>query len=199
MRYRDLRSLVAGNGSASSQIYNILCFSSFFFGMFACVQSWSTGISRYVVIANFGFSVFFAILYFLSRLFGLLKKSWFAGPIFLIFIYIPVIWLFNGGTSSGTSYVVILLDSFIVVLATGDEARFRERILVIAAIMLLIAVMGFLLWLEYTRPELVYSFENRSAQFVDIAVSMLIAVFGNFLILRTYVSMHQRDYASIQK
>lgn len=199
MRYRDIRSLIAGNGSASNQIYHILCFSSFFFGMFAAIQSWATGLTPYVVAANFTFSVFFAALYVLSRSFGVIKQSWFAGPVFLIFVYIPVIWICNGGTLSGTSYVVILLDSFIVVLSTGDEARFRERVLVIIAITLLIAVMFFLLWLEYARPELVYSYEDRSARFVDIAASMVIAAVGNFLILRTYVSLHHREYASIQK
>lgn len=167
--------------------------------MSAAVQSWATGLTPYVVAVNVVFSVFFGALYVLSRSFGIIRQSWFAGPVFLIFVYIPVLWVCNGGTLSGTSYVVILLDSFIVVLATGDEARFRERILVIVAIILLIAVMGFLLWLEYERPDLFYSYEDRSARFIDIAASMVIAVVGNFLILRTYVSLHHRDYASIQK
>lgn len=199
MRYRDIRSTVAGNGTAPNQIYNILCFVSFFFGMFAAVQSWAAGLSPYLVAANFAFSVFFIALYFLSRSLGLLSVSWVAGPVFLIFVFIPALWIFNGGTSSGTAYVVILLDSFIVVLATGDEARLRERIIAGVAMCVLIAVVCVLLWIEFKRPDLVYSYTDRSVRYLDTATSMVIAVTGNFLILRTYVSLHHRDFARIQK
>lgn len=44
-----------------------------------------------------------------------------------------------------------------------------------------------------------YSYKNRTVRYLDMATSMIIALTGNFLILRTYVSQHHRDFASIQK
>jgi len=199
MRYRDVRKIVAGSGSSSNQIYNILCFVSLFFGVFAALQSWVAGLSPYLVAANAVFSLLFGLLYVISRLFGRARGSLIVGPAFLIFVFIPAIWIFNGGTSSGTAYIVILFDSFIVVLATGDEARVRERLLAAASMCLLIVSVCFLLWLEFTHPELMYRYPDQTVRFVDTAVSMIIAVVGNFLILRTYVSQHHRDFARIQR
>ncbi len=199
MHYRDIRAVIAGAGSSSNQIYNILCFVSFFFGIVAAIQSLAAGLSPYLVLANSCFSALFAVLYALSRLSGRTNASWFAGPVFLIVFFLPSLWIFNGGASSGTAYVVVLLDSFIVVLATGDEAHPRERVIAFLSMCSLIAVVCLLLWLEYTRPDLVYSYDNRTVRFLDMAVSMLIAVTGNFLILRTYVAQHHRDFARIRK
>ena len=199
MRYRDIRAAIAGAGSSSNQIYNILCFVSFFFGVIAGCQSFLAGLSPYLVAANCVFSALFAALYALSRACGRTNASWFAGPIFLIFMFLPALWVFNGGSSSGTAYVVTLLDSFIVVLATGEEARLRERVIAGISMGALVVVVCLMLWLEYERPDLVYSYRSRSVRYLDMAVSMVIAVTGNFLILRTYVSQHQRDLARIRK
>jgi diguanylate cyclase (GGDEF)-like protein len=199
MRYGDFRQLIAGEGSSSNQIYNILCFVSFFFGVFAGAQSWLAGLSSFIVAANLVFSVLFAFQYFISRFLGRLSSIWIVGAAFLIFFFIPILWVFNGGTASGMAYIVILFVSFIVVLATADKARRRERTFVGLAMCLLVAVVGFLLWLEFSRPELIYEYPNRTVRFLDIAVSMIIAVTGNFLIVRTYVSQHYRDFARIQK
>lgn len=194
-----MRAFIAGQGSSSNQIYNILCFVSFFFGIFAASQSWVAGLSPYLVGANFAFSALFAFLYVFSRVLGRINASWLAGPVFLVFVFIPAIWIFNGGTSSGTAYVVILFDSFIVVLATGDEARLRERIVAGGAVCSLIVVVFLLLYLEFTHPDLIYSYTDQRVRYLDMATSMVIAVVGNFLILRTYVSQHYRDFARIDK
>ncbi len=199
MRYRDIRLYIAGKGTSPNQIYNILCFVSFLFGIFAACQSLVAALSPYVVAVNFAFSGLFALLYVLSRVLGRTDASWLAGPVFLLFVFIPAIWVFNGGTSSGTAYVVILFDSFIVVLATGDEARLRERIVAGIAVCALIAVVCLLLWLEYNRPELIYTYADKRIRYLDIATSMVIAVIGNYLILRTYVSQHHKDFARIEK
>ncbi len=200
MHYRDIRAVIAGPGSSSNQIYNILCFISFFFGVFAASQSFAVGLSPYLVAANSGFSALFAVSYALSRVYGRTNASWLlAGPIFLIVFFLPSVWIFNGGSSSGTAYIVTLLDSFIVVLVTGDEAHLRERVIAGLSMCALVVVVCLLLWLEYMRPDLVYSYHDRTSRYLDMAVSMLIAVTGNFLILRTYVSQHHRDFARIRK
>ena len=193
-----IADIIRGSGTPVERIYNAGCFIAMVFCVIAAVESYVVGLSVYVVAANALYSATLAFLYYLSRITHRHGASRILGIAMLVFLYMPAIWFFNGGSGSGIPYFIVMFISFIGVLTVEEGDTLRKRILPIAVLIVDICVVAGLIYAEYAYPQKIYVFPTRSAKYIDMASGMVIAVLGNYFILKAFVWQHYKDLGEIK-
>ncbi len=87
--------------------------------------------------------------------------------LYAIFVLFPSLWFSTGGATGSTMPFVVLIGIFVVIAFKG---RFRAGILVIVIVMF----MTFTL-LEMQFPDIVTPYPSRDAQYMDLALGMLLS------------------------
>ena len=192
-------SMISGSGTPVHRLYNAGCLVAMIFCMLSAVESGLIGLSWVLIAANVLYSITLAFLYYLSRVKLQHGASRILGIVLLVFIYTPVLWFNNGGSSSGIPYFIVMFVSFLVILTIDENNSRRERIFSVAVFATNLLVVTGLIYAEYAHPEKVYVFPSRSTQYFDMAAGMIFAVFGNFFILKTFVVQHYKDLDEIKK
>lgn len=186
-----IRNLVGDDEVPKIQkIYHSVCLSSMFFTLLAGIESVFASLSPVLIINNFVFTLVLSLLYYFSRVKNRFGPSRFLGIGVCIFIYTPILWVYNGGSISGIPYYILLFASFITILTTGDDKMGRRQAISLSVMGLYSLVVVGLILLEYYRPGIFYQYENETVRTADIIVSALSALFGNYLILKTFVDMY---------
>lgn len=198
MRYSRINKIICGTCPQTQRIYNAGCLVAMVFCSLSAIESAIAGLSIYLVASNTIYSVTLGFLFFLSRIKNKLYLSRMLGIILLVFLYTPVLWFLNGGSTSGIPYFIVMFISFLVVLTIDEKNSRKERIFSITVIAVDILVVTSLIIAEYIYPNKIYVFPNRFTQYIDMAAGMIIAVLGNYFILKTFVIQHYKDLEEIK-
>jgi len=194
-----MRNLVSGSGPPAQRLYNAGCLVAIVFCSLSALESYFTGLSPILVAANVLYSLILLILYYLSRIKFKHRASRALGITLLIFMYTPVLWIFNGGSTSSIPYFVVMFTSFLVVLTIDENRARRDQVLSVIAFTSIVAVVVGLITFEYCRPEAMFRYPDRGTQYFDMASGMVLAVLGNYFVLRTFVVQHHNDLSEIKR
>lgn len=127
-------------------------------------------------------------LYYLSRV----KKHYSLSVFFLVFIFVflftPLMWVFNGGTMGGTAFFILIFASMIAVLLRGYHRTFVLGCLLTITLTLLI--------IEYNDPSIIIGYDSAIGRFGDVGFTLLITLVANAalyaVIINHYIREHQR-------
>jgi diguanylate cyclase (GGDEF)-like protein len=191
-------NLISGSGSPAQRLYNAGCIIAMLFCSLSALESYFTRLSLILVAANVLYSLILAFLYYLSRIKLKHRTSRTLGIALLIFLYTPVLWIFNGGSTSSIPYFVVMFTSFLVVFTIDENPSRRDHLLSVSAFTANLAVVVGLIFFEYYWPEGMSRYPNRGTQYFDMASGMVFAVLGNYFILRTFVVQHHDDLREIR-
>jgi diguanylate cyclase (GGDEF)-like protein len=185
--------------SAMNRIFNISCLIGSLFCFLAGLECILASLNLIVIINNFFFAFVLAGMYYFSRFKQKFGPSRFFGVFILIFIYTPILWIFNGGSASGIPYYILLFSSFLTMIVIGKNVSTMEKTLSIIIMILYGLVITSLLILELLRPEIFYKYENPVIRYIDITLSMLFALSSNYFILRAFIELYYRQLGQIEE
>jgi signal transduction histidine kinase len=120
----------------------------------------------------------FSILFFYSRKGGnqrLVEKIGFG---FIILIFSPIMWFFNGGSNSSFQYYIPLIIVGIHVSATVKGRRTLIPLMIFMAMALMVV--------EYFHPEFVTEYPSRFVRYVDLLSGFFISLTGIYLFANVY-------------
>jgi len=103
-----------------------------------------------------------------------------------IFIIIPMMWIYNGGTFGSIPLYIVLFSSLGAALFSGLKR--------VAVIILLIATTNVLLVLEYKYPSFITAYTNDIARYVDTSIGLTTSIVVNtlfYVIILNYYNKEQ--------
>jgi diguanylate cyclase (GGDEF)-like protein len=201
MKFRKFPHLLTGNANLPKidQIYNTACFIAMMFCLMAAIECIFAKLNPILIANNFFYSVILALSFYLSRIKQKIRVSRFLAITVLLFIYTPILWVYNGGSASGIPYYILLFFSFLTILTKGEDDSNKSKVISGIILITYSLIMTGLLFLEFLHPEIFYSYDNRIVRYSDIIISMLFALGGNYLILRAFINQYYQHLAEIKE
>jgi diguanylate cyclase (GGDEF)-like protein len=192
---RKLLNLVTGcdDSVEINRIFNLACVLGGVFCFLSGVESYFASLSPFLVAGNFAYTAILLIAYHFSRFKRAFELSRIISIITLIFGYLPVLWIFNGGTRSSIPYFIPMFASFLTISTISRKASRPNRFASYGVILLLCAVVSALIVLEHVHPEWVYQYTDESVQVFDIIIGMIFSVICNFLMIMAFEQMYFRQ------
>lgn len=199
-RWKFLNWLTGGDElSETHRIFNIACLIAALFTFLSGVECVIASLSPILVAANFFYTLVLLLAFYFSRF-----KQHFhfwrnVGIVSLIFIYLPTLWFFNGGSKSGIPYFIPLFMSFLTIL-TIDRKSSRSKMIHNASIVLvLFLVASALILIEFDHPEWVYQYTDQTVQKIDILIGLAFSIVGNFMIIAAFLRLYYRQLGKVEE
>lgn len=164
--------------------------------LFGLALSILSGIGNYllslgpaILLVSIAGTIFSLLLYYLSVI-----KRQYSLPMLLlvficIFVFTPVMWLFNGGTQGPTSLFILFFSSVTAALIQGTK-----RLLTLG--LLLVMSIG-LIGMEYVNSGWILPYDTRLDRYIDLAFGLLLIMVTNSAliawILQYYIREHDRS------
>jgi diguanylate cyclase (GGDEF)-like protein len=181
------------------KIYNTACFIAVIFCLMAAIESSIASLNPILIFNNFFYSAILALSYYLSRVKKQLNISRIFSITVLLFIYTPLLWIYNGGSSSGIPYYIPLFFSFLVISITSETDTLKNKIFGGVILVTYGLIVTALLILEYFHPEIFYIYSDPATRYADIIISMLFTLGGNFMILRAFIEQYYKHIGEIKE
>jgi diguanylate cyclase (GGDEF)-like protein len=198
--WQRLISWMGGNDlSDINRIFNIACFIGSIFSFLAGVESALASLSLILIANNFFYSLVLASLFYLARFKHYYGASRFISVFVLLFVYTPILWIYNGGSSSGIPYYLVLFASFLTILVIGNEKSEKTKTLNGIILLLYSAIITGLIVVEMFFPQIFYKFENPGVRYFDMTISMLFALASNYFILRAFIELYYKQLDQIKE
>jgi len=103
---------------------------------------------------------------------------------FLVLVFSPMMWFSNGGTMGGFQYYILF---FIVGIQIATSGKIKWTLL---SLMVLVTIS--LIIIEYFYPNLIVHYDNKEDRYIDIIISIFIAIGGIII----YTGIYFKQYES---
>jgi diguanylate cyclase (GGDEF)-like protein len=201
MNFQKLTGWIAGNDDLNEiiRIYNIASFIAMLFCLMAAIESTFARLNPILIANNFCYSFILALSFYLSRFKHKFDISRNISVFVLLFIYTPILWIYNGGSASGIPYYIILFASFLIILSISYKNSHSKKTINFYILIIYSFIVTGLVLLELFFPQLFYKFDNQPARYFDMIVSMLFALVGNYFILRAFIGLYYKQLDQINE
>jgi len=174
-------------------IFNMACILGGLFCFLSGVESFFASLDPFLIGGNFAYMAILIIAYYFSRFRHAFQLSRVISIITLIFGYLPILWIFNGGTQSSIPYFIPMFASFLTISTINRNATPLNKFSIGVVIFLLCVVVSVLIVVEHTHPEWIYRYTDHTIQNIDIIVGMIFSVICNFLMIMAFEQMYFRQ------
>jgi diguanylate cyclase (GGDEF)-like protein len=201
MIFQEMIGWMAGSDDLGeiNRIYNIACFTAMVFSFLAGVESAFASLSPILIANDIFYSLILGILFYLSRFKQKFGVSRFLSVFVLLFIYTPILWIYNGGSTSGIPYYILMFSSFLTILIVGKKGTQKNTALTGIVLVIFSTMITALILLEYFLPGLFYKFEDQPTRYFDMIISMLFALVSNSFILRAFIELYYKQLDKVRE
>lgn len=147
------------------------------------------GLNPFSYIMPFLSLVVFVAFYLYTRKRELSDISYRLGLGFTVLVFYPIFSFINGAFSGGFHYFFAFFWVLAVAVLPGKNKRF-----LLAYAFVVFVVLG----VDYFYPELAASYENRTVQYIDIAISIVLLLGGMYVILNIVMRAYDAANASLE-
>jgi diguanylate cyclase (GGDEF)-like protein len=199
--WQNITGWITGNDTLPEmhRIFNVSCFIATLFCFLAGVQCLAASLDPILIANNFIYTLVLAVLYYLSRFKNKFGTSRFISIFALIFIYTPILWIYNGGSASGIPYFILMFSSFLTIQMVGKSEGNNKRALGVGIQILFSLIVTVLILLELFLPQIFYQYEDPGTRYFDIIISLLFALTSNYFILRAFVNLYYKQLDKIEE
>lgn len=150
-------------------------------------------LSPVLIAGNFGYMAILLLAFYFSRFKHTFQLSRVIGIVSLIFGYLPILWIFNGGTQSSIPYFIPMFASFLTISTVNRHETGVNKAAIVAVLFSLCVVVSMLIVFEHNHPEWIYQYSDHTIQNIDIIVGMTFSVISNFLMISAFEQMYFRQ------
>jgi diguanylate cyclase (GGDEF)-like protein len=201
MKFQKIVEWIAGKEDLAeiNRIFNVACFIATLFCIMAAVESAFANLSPILVADDFFYSFILGLLYYLSRFKKKFGISRFLSIFVLLFIYTPILWIYNGGSASGIPYYIPMFSSFLTVMIVGKKDSKNHQTLNGIILIIFFIIMTGLILFEWIKPDLFYHYQSEPVRYFDIILSLLFAMTGNYFILRSFIELYYKQLDKVKE
>lgn len=181
--------------SLEHRVFNMMAFFSIMLSFQSAVFNYTLKLDTIAVISPFICGVVMMFNYYLSR-----KQKFYTIPIIsafsvFIYIFIPIIWIYNGGIDGGTPYYIFILSVMIGIISLRKDVKFFFGVS-------LFTVVGILIYINVTNPEIIGNYNTYMDRMSDLSWGIFVTMFGLMLItnvfLRSYTSEREKNVSNLK-
>ncbi len=168
--------------SLQHRIFNATSFAGIIMNIMGAIGNYSVGLDPFSYIFPIFSSLLFAGFYLYSIIkknFNLISKITFA---YLLFVFFPVFWFFNGGSQGGFQYFSMFF--LIIVITTMPD---KKKLYLTLFLLTIIST----LCIEYFFPEFVINYNNRTDRYIDLIISYTILYIIVITVLNIFMKLYQ--------
>lgn len=176
------------------RVFNMMAFFSILLSLQSSIFNYTLGLDMVAVVSPFLCGIVMMFNYYLSR-----KQKFYTIPVtsaFSVFIYIfiPIIWIYNGGIDGGTPYYIFILSVMIGIISLRKDVKFFFAVS-------LFTVVGILIYVNMTTPEIIGNYNSHLDRMSDLSWGIFVTMFGLMLItevfLRSYTTERDKNERNI--
>ena len=171
--------------SLSHRISNAALIVGVLLGIQASVSNYLLNLPPVTIYTTMLMVVILLVLYYFSRV----KKTFYFSAVTAIliniFLYTPVMWISNGGSSGGFQYYLFIWATFII-------ATIRKKSLIIFLISSTVIVFLALLYYEYHFPDRIIGYPSKADKYADLIVGFIFVFFAVIVMFYTYTVQYDK-------
>lgn len=191
-RRNFLRLLVGYSESFSLEhrLFNIFSLVAFFASILLSIVNLIIRLPLILVLAPLFFGFLMAFCFYISR-----KKRVFQLPVLVcetaMLFLAPVLWMYNGGSTGGSQYILIFIGILAAIVNTG---RLRYYLL-IAFVLLLSGLIS----LEYLYPETITCFTSPAQRYVSVLFGFNISALTVVLLFAVFADGYRLEQSRVKQ
>ncbi|NLT96318.1 MAG: diguanylate cyclase [Clostridia bacterium] len=158
------------NASIRHRIFNVVFLVGMFMSFSSSLMNYLLGLGTAVVLITFICGVITVGLYIIFKITGNYNLVSLIVVIMLSFVFFPTMWLANGGTYGSIPYYMLVNAGIIVLLLVGSPRKIISFLFAL--------VIGFLLVIEFQRPELIAGYDSGLIRYIDLSFGFFVCMFS---------------------
>jgi diguanylate cyclase (GGDEF)-like protein len=195
VKFRRIVGWIGGSENLTeiNRIFNLASVVATLFCLLSGIESIFASLSPILIANNFFYTLVLALSFYFSRFKNSYRACSIVSIVTLIFIYTPILWIYNGGIHSGIPYFILLFGSFLTVLSVSRKETQSNKTISAIVIGVFGTVVICLILIEFAFPKIIYQYENQTVHIIDIVISLVFALVGNYVIIMAFVHMYYRQ------
>lgn len=107
-----------------------------------------------------------------------------------IFVFTPIMWIYNAGLQGGATFDIILFSSIISLILQGSSR--------VIALVCLLVVVTILTALDYHYPGLIVPYHNALSKYVDIYSNLIIILITNAMGFAWFLHLYKKEQVKVR-
>ncbi|MEN6460600.1 MAG: diguanylate cyclase [Syntrophomonas sp.] len=173
------------------RVFNFYCILGLFVSLLTFLIICYLDLPLIAGISMLVFFVFALFCWYLSRFRRLFRISTFMAVSVLIFVLTPGLWILNSGSTGGGQYYFVFWGLLISSIYRGWR-RYTWLVL-------LFITIGVLMYIEYTYPFIIVTYDNRNARYFDVYTSFILAMLSTTIIFIIYSNGYRNEHEHVKK
>lgn len=167
------------------RILNALALIGIFMSFSASAINYFLGLGTLTVITTLGCGILTIVLYLFSIIGRHYELPALLSVIMLSFIFLPIMWVCNGGINGSIPYYMVVNAGIIAFLLSG-----LKRIIIFV---LYTIVTGVLIYIDYWMPTLIVEYTSRLIRYQDCSFGFFTCLFSNAIIIAVLIDVYVKE------
>ena len=172
--------------SIQHRLLNVVLIFSVILSVLSGIGNIVLALGPVLISISFGCGLLSLFIYYLS----FIKRKYSAAMLILtiicIFLFTPILWIYNGGSSGVAAYFILFFSSIITALLRGKQRCF--------AFLALVGMTLTMIVLEYNYPEVIVPYADAFSRFGDIAISLALILWANIAFIAVLITYYIKEY-----
>lgn len=174
------------------RIFNL----TLFFSILLCFQStifnYKIELNQMAVISPFLCGIVLIFNYYLSRV-----KRYYTLPVIstfalILYIFIPILWISNGGLNGGTIYYIFIFSVIIALVSLRKDVK-------VTFLLSIFVIVGVLIYLEFTTPSIIQGYQSELDRLYDLTWGIFITIFALICITEVFIVNYTKEKLKNEK
>lgn len=171
--------------SVNERVANGFTFIGCFIAVISTIFNMILSLHLFLVLITIGISILTGGAYFLTRFKGYYVQISWVIIWLMIFVIIPLLWIFNGGSYGGGQYFSLIFGMVIAILSRGYLRLFYLILYLVEIVVLLL--------IEQQFPEIIKGYPSQLLRTIDIMFSLVVVVISGLGLFLIYMSSYEHE------
>jgi signal transduction histidine kinase/CheY-like chemotaxis protein len=165
------------------RILNAITLIGIFISFLSCITNYLTEMPSITVYGSLCVGIGYSLLFIYSVKSKKFIKYYYLFFCFIIFVYSPVFWIINAGSSGTTPYFMILTLALMNITSKNNTNLYFSA--------LLFTVLVILLLIENNYPQIIIDYSKKEDRLLDLFIGFLLVFTAIILSLKVFMNVYQ--------
>lgn len=174
------------------RVFNMMLFFSIFLCFQSSIFNSVIGLHYMAVLSPFLCGIILIFTYYLSRI-----KKYYTIPVLtsfsvVLYVFLPVLWITNGGINGGTVYYMFIFAAMIGILSLRRDIKFTFSVS-------LFVIVGVLIYIDITNLSMIKTYQNEISRIYDLTWGIFINLLAILLITQVFLISFTKERLKNEK
>lgn len=191
-RYFDIINGSYEEFKLEHRIFNMMLFFSIILCFQSSIFNHTLELNYMAVISPFLCGIILIFSYYLSRV-----KKYYTLPVItsfaaLLYIFLPILWISNGGINGGTVYYIFIFATMIGIVSLRRDVKFTFSVS-------MFVIVAILIYIDITSPQIIQGYQSEIGRISDLTWGIFISLFALILITEVFIISYTKERLKNEK